>query len=277
MHESVSAALAAGATLVTASQRLTRHLLAEYGAHCQAQGRLVWEAPDILPWTQWLERFWQESFGLLNADRPQQLLSDFQELTLWEEAIGAADREDPLLQVPAAARTARDAWQLLHAWRVSIARDQENSSEDVSAFARWAKAYRQRCTDGDWLDSARLADAVRSAFADGRLAPPRALIVAGFDELTPQQDELLNAVRAAGVTVTSLTPADQPQRTARVGYDDRRAEIRAAAAWARAALESGQTRIGVVVPDLSVQRATVVRLFDVQSAATPVPVGERRA
>jgi probable DNA repair protein len=262
MHESVIAALSAGATLVTASQRLARHLLAEYGGHCQSQGRVVWEAPDVLPWSQWLERFWQESFGLLSADRPQQLLSDFQELTLWEEAIHSADSENPLLQVPSAARSARDAWQLLHAWRVSIARDQENSSEDVSAFARWAKAYRQRCTDGDWLDSARLADAVRGALADGRLAPPRALIIAGFDELTPQQDELLNAVRAAGVAVTALTPADQPQRSARVGYGDRRAEIHAAAAWARAALESGQTRIGVVVPDLAVQRATVVRLFD---------------
>jgi probable DNA repair protein len=261
MKEADIVALQAGATLVTASQRLARHLAAEYGVVQQAQGAAVWEAPDILPWHQWLERFWQESFGLLDADAPQLLLSDFQELTLWEEVIRAADSE-PLLQIPAAARTARDAWQLLHAWRLSIAREQENYSEDVSAFARWAKAYGQRCTTGHWLDSARLPDAVRSACAVGRLAPPRALLLAGFDEFTPQQDELLNTLRAAGVTVTPLVPGNQVARTARVGYDDRRAEIHAAAAWARAALESGQTRIGVVVPDLSVQRATVVRLFD---------------
>ncbi|MEK7758645.1 MAG: PD-(D/E)XK nuclease family protein, partial [Pseudomonadota bacterium] len=108
----------------------------------------------------------------------------------------------------------------------------------------------------------RLPDAVRNAISAGRLTPLRSLILAGFDELTPQQDALLNAVRAAGVTVTPLTSADQSARVARVGYDDRRAEIHAAAVWARAALESGQTRIGVVVPDLSVQRANIVRLFD---------------
>jgi len=261
MNEAVITALKTGATLVTASQRLARHLAASYGAAQQAQGVQVWEAPDFLPWHLWLERFWQESFGLLDADTPQLLLSDFQEQTLWEEVIRAADSE-PLLQVPAAARSARDAWQLLHAWKLSIPRTQESASEDVSAFARWAKAYGQRCTSGNWLDSARLPDAVRNAIAAGRLAPPRALIIAGFDELTPQQDALLNAVRAAGVTVTPLTPADQTARTARVGYDDRRAEIHAAAAWARAALESGQARIGVVVPDLSVQRAGIVRLFD---------------
>ena len=262
MNEAVIAALQAGATLVTASQRFARHLVAAYGGVQQAQGAPVWEAPDVLPWHQWLERFWQESFGLLDADTPQLLLSDFQELTLWEEAIHATDSENPLLQVPSAARSAREAWQLLHAWKLSIPRSQETASEDVSAFARWAKAYAQRCTSGNWLDSARLPDAVRNAIAAGRLAPPRSLIIAGFDEFTPQQDALLNAVRATGASVTPLTPADETARVARVGYDDRRAEILAAAAWARAALESGQTRIGVVVPDLSVQRATVVRLFD---------------
>ena len=167
---------------------------------------------------------------------------------------------------PAPASAVRGAqrghWQLLHAWKLSIPRSQESASEDVSAFARWAKAYTQRCTTGNWLDSARLPDAVRNAISAGRLTPLRSLILAGFDELTPQQDALLNAVRAAGVTVTPLTSADQSARVARVGYDDRRAEIHAAAVWARAALESGQTRIGVVVPDLSVQRANIVRLFD---------------
>ena len=260
MNQDIIAALKAGATLVTASQRLARHLAAAYSAAQQAQGAPVWEAPDILPWHQWLERFWQESFGLLDADTPQLLLSDFQELTLWEEAIHTADSENPLLQVPSAARRARR--QLLHAWKLSIPRSQESASEDVSAFARWAKAYTQRCTTGNWLDSARLPDAVRNAISAGRLTPLRSLILAGFDELTPQQDALLNAVRAAGVTVTPLTSADQSARVARVGYDDRRAEIHAAAVWARAALESGQTRIGVVVPDLSVQRANIVRLFD---------------
>ena len=197
MNEAVIAALKAGATLVTASQRLTRHLAADYGAAQQAQGAHVWEAPDILPWHQWLERFWQESFGFLDGGAPQLLLSDFQELTLWEVAIHDQDAES-LLQVPAAARSARDAWQLLHAWHLAIARDQENASEDVSAFARWAKAYQQRCTSGNWLDRARLPDAVRRAFAAGRLVPPRTLLIAGFDELTPQQEELLSVLREKG-------------------------------------------------------------------------------
>lgn len=261
MNQAVIAALKAGATLVTANQRLARHLAMDYGAIQQAQGARVWEAPDILPWPQWLERFWHESFGLLDRDSPQLLLNDFQELTLWEEAI-AAQEEEPLLQVSAAARSARDAWRLLHAWRLGITREQEHVSEDISAFARWTKTYLQRCTNSDWLDSALLPDAVRRAIEAKRITPPPALIIAGFDELPPQQEELLNQLRASATQVTTLTPASNSKRVVRVGVDDRDAEIRAAAAWARAALESGQTRIGVVVPDLAVQRAGLVRQFD---------------
>ncbi|MCK7580195.1 MAG: hypothetical protein MZV65_34060 [Chromatiales bacterium] len=71
-------------------------------------------------------------------------------------------------------------------------------------------------------------------------------------------------MRAAGVTVESPRSAGaRSRRAARVGCADRRAEIRAAAAFARAALESGHTRIGVVVPDLSRRGApVVVREFD---------------
>lgn len=261
MNQAVIAALKAGATLVTANQRLARHLAMDYGAVQQAQGARVWEAPDILPWPQWLERFWHESFGLLDRDKPQLLLNDFQELTLWEEAI-AAQEEEPLLQVPAAARGAREAWRLLHAWRLAITREQENASEDVHAFARWTKTYLQRCTTSDWLDSARLPDAVRRAFAAKRITPPSTLILAGFDELTPQQEEYLGQLRASGTEIITLTPASKPKEVVRIGVDDRDAEIRAAAAWTRAALESGQTRIGVVVPDLAVQRAKLVRQFD---------------
>jgi ATP-dependent helicase/nuclease subunit B len=261
MNEAVTAALQAGALLVTANQRLARHLVAEYADWQRAQGAQVWEAPDIQSWPAWLERCWQESFGLLDGDAPQQLLNEFQELALWEEVIRSADSE-PLLQVPAAARTARDAWQLLHAWKLSVPRSQETASEDVAVFARWARAYGQRCTTGRWLDSARLADAVRGAFGAGRLTPPPTVLIAGFDELTPQQDELFDALRQSGVAVLPLPARMQAVRTARIGFDDRLAEIKAAAGWARAALESGHARIGIVVQDLSVQRAAILRIFD---------------
>lgn len=260
MHDTVIRALQAGATLVTASQRLARHLVAEFGAR-QAQTAPVWEAPDILPWPQWLERFWQESFGLLEGDAPQPLLSPFQEQTLWETIIRETE-SSPLLHEPAAARGAREAWQLLYAWQLPFARATEFPNEDAAAFLRWAKIYQQRCTREHYLDSARLPEAVMQAIARGRLRLPPQLLLAGFDEFTPQQRALLAAVRAAGCRVEELPGSTQPGRVARVAYVDALAELRAAAAWTRAGLEAGAQRIGIIVPNLTASRDALMRVFD---------------
>jgi probable DNA repair protein len=261
MNKTALEALRAGATLVTANQRLARHLAAEYGAHCRASGARAWETPDILPWSQWLERFWQECFGLLDGERPRPLLSSFQELTLWERVIREADTA-PLLQVPAAARAARDAWQLLHAYRLPLSRAGEFANDDATAFGQWARAYRRYCEQGDHLDSARLADAVTQALAQGRLRRPGQLLLAGFDEFTPQQEALLDVLRSAGSRVEALSGTPIEARVARVACLDARAELRAAAAWVRVRLASGAQRIGVVVPDLQARRSALMREFD---------------
>jgi len=261
MNQATLDALQAGATLITANQRLARHLSAEYGAQRRAAGARVWEAPDILPWPQWLERFWQDSFGWLDGDAPQPLLSPFQEQTLWESIIREAESA-PLLHEPAAARGAREAWQLLHAWRLPLARAGEFANEDASAFGRWAKTYQQRCAREHYLDSARLPEAITQAITQKRLRLPDRLLLAGFDEFTPQQQALLDAVRAAGTTVEQPAGGLAESRSARVAFVDALAELRAAAAWARAGLEAGAMRIGIVVPDLSAQRVALMRVFD---------------
>jgi len=261
MNHDIHEALRAGATLVTANLRLARHLSAEYGAQRRASGLAAWEAPDILPWPLWLERFWQDSFGLMAGDTPQPLLSPFQEQTLWETVI--RETEDlPLLHEPAAARGARDAWQLLHAWRLPLARASDFANEDASAFLRWAKSYRLRCERERYIDTARLPDVVTQAVEQRRLRLPSHLLLAGFDEFTPQQQVLLDAMRAAGTRVEDVVPVARAPRAGRVAFVDALAELRAAAAWTRAGLESGTQRIGIVVPDLAATRDALIRVFD---------------
>src|SRR6185503_15798601 len=48
---------------------------------------------------------------------------------------------------------------------------------------------------------------------------------------------------------------------ARASFPSAGHEIEAAAKWARARLEEGKKRIGIVVPDLSQQRSQVVRVL----------------
>jgi len=261
MHPSHFAQLQSGATLITANQRLARHLGAEYGVQQRTGGAPVWEAPDIVPWNQWLERTWQDRFGILDSKAPQPLLNSFQELALWETIIRESEKS-PLLQEPAAARDARSAWQLLHAFRLPLSRAGEFGNEDANAFVRWAKAYQKRCVRDGLLDAATLPDAIGRAIGAGWFEPPRQVLLAGFDELSPQQTALLDVMRAAGSSIDVFSSGTGGRRVARATLIDARAEQRAAAAWARAALETGARRIGIVVPDLSSVRNALMRELD---------------
>ena len=93
----------------------------------------------------------------------------------------------------------------------------------------------------------------------GELSKPVKLFLAGFDELTPQQSDLFQAL---GEYAELETPnyTSNPERWI---FRDAMEETRAAAAWARRLLAGGSAcpTIGIVVPNLTSVRAKVERIF----------------
>ncbi|HEY5733221.1 MAG TPA: hypothetical protein VIU36_00510, partial [Gammaproteobacteria bacterium] len=47
-------------TVVTATNRLSRRLLHEYNQQQLSRGLSVWPTPDILSWSAWIQRQWQQ-------------------------------------------------------------------------------------------------------------------------------------------------------------------------------------------------------------------------
>src|SRR4029077_13921243 len=85
------------------------------------------------------------------------------------------------------------------------------------------------------------------------------LVVAyAFDILPPQTREFLDAL---GTEVASCRADPRSATVSRAAFDSARHEIEAAARWARARLEAGGKRIGVVVPSLQEDRKEVARIF----------------
>ncbi len=74
--------------------------------------------------------------------------------------------------------------------------------------------------------------------------------------MPPQTLEFLEKFEFA-----SCTPDSVHGECARASFPSAKHEIEAAAKWARARLEEGKTRIGVVIPELSQHRSQVVRVF----------------
>lgn len=258
MHDEIFRALENGATVITASRRLSRVLTREFHGVETARGHRVWNRPDILPFEAFLERSWRDWLWRgVNGDAPV-LLNALQEQGLWHRIIRQSPQGESLLQIPETARKAAQTWQLVVAYRLKVNGSFE-ASDDTAAFADWSRQFRELCREGGWLERARLSDLLREKIASGELLAPKEVYVVGFDEMTPQQVEFLGALGEWRGMESGGAPSAIERRTLLDSSD----EIRGAAAWARRMLESNpKAQIGViVVPDLTRSRGRIERIF----------------
>jgi ATP-dependent helicase/nuclease subunit B len=235
-------------TVVTPNQRLAHSLTLEFDDYQLARGLTSWEAADILPFGAFVERLWEDALyspiGEMSGSPLPLLLTPAQEQHLWERILAASG----LLIVPQAAAQCRDAWRLLHQWRIPNG----PGNEDALAFAQWSAAYKKE-TRGD-IDAARLPD-LMAGYLD-QLKKPALIVAFAFDVMPPQTREFL-----AHFDWVECTPEPIAGTAVRASFPSAKHELEAAAKWARARLEEGKKRIGVVVPDLGQRRQEVVRIF----------------
>ncbi len=257
LFERLAGAQAARVTVVTPNLRLAQVLRSEFDAFQAAKGLRSWEDADILPLGAFAERLYEDALHSELGARLPALLSDTQELALWEELV--AKSRSRLLDVPGAAARCAEAWRLAHAWRIDRALGKFPGNEDHEAFADWASAYREK-TAGE-IDSARLPDLVAGLLPGTALRKPRSLVAYAFDILPPQATDFLDACTRNGIGVGSCVPSRVTSDARRASFKSPREELEAAARWSRGKLEAGAKRIGVVVPDLPQRRKEVVRVF----------------
>ena len=253
---------AARVTVLTPNARLSRELQREFDQEQIDKGLAVWETADILPFSSFVERLYEDALYSDLAVKLPLLLSAAQEQALWESAIYASEWGEALLAVPQAAGDCLRAWELAQGWRIAGALGSFPGNDDARAFAEWSRDYAKRCAREGNTDSARLADVVNPLLKESALRKPKLLVAYAFDTVKPQEQDFLDACAKEGIEVRACSPdrtvGHRP--TLRV-FASAREELDAAAQWARAKLEGGAKRIGVVVPELGQRRREVVRVF----------------
>lgn len=249
-----------GATIITANKRSSRSLLQAYDRR-QAESKRAWTTPDILSWDGFVLRCWNElvysgvtSLTLLNAT---------QERALWARIVGADSASEGLLNLPATAENAQRAGRLVRAYRVPLDGSVYQARPETAAFAAWVAEFERECEQAAWIDEASVADIVCRAIREGRLPVRRKVLVVGFDQMTPQQRELLDALASRGADCHEVEHLREEAAEACVAAaEDTSAEIKAAANWARHKLEASPgARIGVIVPDLEDSRSKLESVF----------------
>ena len=234
----------AGIVVVTPNRRLAQTLAREFDEQQTASGLTVWETADILPFGAFVERFYEDALYSDIAAQIPPLLTGAQEQLLWEQIVG----QSSLLSIAQTAAQCGEAWRLRHAWRIGP----ETGNEDAAAFNSWSRSYEEK-TKGQ-IDSARLPDLLVGLF--DRLKKPKQVVAYAFDILPPQTRGFLDKLEWM-----SCKPEPQKGSAVRTSIPTAKVELESAARWARARLEQGSARIGVVVPGLQQRRGEVVRVF----------------
>jgi len=261
MTDEVFAALERGATLATSTPRLARSFAHEFGARQLAFGRHAWPTPAILPWSAFIRRLWENSAGEGSAP----VLTAVQEQALWEAIVEESPEWANLIQPHAAARLAGEAWRLIQEWRIPLAGRKHSAAvwdatAETSTFLGWAQQFQFHTR---WLDRLDAARVVESLTAAASITGPAELYLAGFDEWTPRQGELIASLEKSGTAVTRLAAAVGHDATASLAaFPDRGTEIDACAEWCRARLAANPAaRIGVVAMELEEHRHKWERAF----------------
>jgi ATP-dependent helicase/nuclease subunit B len=251
----------AAVCVVTSNRRLARSLTAEFDQYQADRSRKMWETPQILPFVAFVAKLYDAAQHDPSLKGVQTPLTRVQERALWEAVVG--DSELGLLSSAAAAALAADAWTLAHQWNVASRVRRYTSVADTRVFVSWADEYQRRVAAASATDVARLPDIVRDHVDSDAIAAPQRLILAGFDETTVQQQRLFDALVARGARCDRFEPTQHDAKPLRAACRDARDENEKVADWATACLTADPAaRIGIVVPDLTSRRRSLVAALD---------------
>ncbi len=282
LHETdLFPALAQGASLVTVNHRLSRNFVHRYHLYAQAQGQTAWETPDVLPWKAWIARCMEQAV-YHHPEKPHPLpLTQDQELALWEEIIGHSEQAQGLLHISETARQVRQAWILFCHWHLEDhAVPLLWTSPDQEAFLDWSREFQDQVESLGWLEEARQPEYAAKLLAAGSLSVSQDFILAGFEQLSPMHEHVLDILHTQKCSTYILEFATQESRVRTLSALDRRQEMACAARWARTHLQSHpDQRLGIIAPDLSQVREEIEHNLDAvlhpDAALSPLPPGER--
>ncbi|HEX7813299.1 MAG TPA: PD-(D/E)XK nuclease family protein [Burkholderiales bacterium] len=252
---------AASTTVVTPNRRLAHELTREFSEAQQQLGLQAWQTADILPFGAFVERLYEDALYSDAAPRLPLLLAPVQSWELWQSAIRASEWGGLLLSLASTAEDCSRAWNLVHEWGIADALGKLPGNEDARAFAEWAAAYVERCRKDRSTDAARLPDMVAGLLGESFCGKPTSIVAFGYDVMPPQTRRFLDACLSNGIEVLRCSAKVTTARAVRFIYPSAREELDAAAHWARAQVEAGVGRVGIVIPELGARRKEVARVF----------------
>jgi probable DNA repair protein len=254
---------AAEVLVLTANNRLTRTVTAQLADTLTDQ---TIELPRIQPWSAWLNGLAFERSFAADSTQMTRVLDVSAARLLWADVIAQVESDDGLIDVEQVALLAQQADSLLWQWQVHV--PEAAQTPDYLRFLAWRGVYEGRLHDLGAFDTDRLADRVRQWVKRGEVALPATVVLAGFNEYSPQMRALLEQLQNASVQLIELTGASpagstgQASTIVRTGFESMAEQWQGAAHWAREQLTAHpQGRFAIVVPALQSEASLARRVL----------------
>lgn len=261
MYQSLFAKLQPEDTIITVNQRLSAYLRERYNVYQQQLGVPVWQTPDILPLTTWLERCWLEC-QIKTTVPPLILLKPAHELMLWQQIIAQSPAGENILNVFATAQMAKSAWELCIQWQIDINTFQFQQTEDTCTWKKWADTFQHLCVKNNWLDNPSLMNHIAETIKSNLINLPKHIYLIGFDELNPQQKYLFSTLQKCNCSFQHIHTSDSRARPIVASFPDTEIELTTMTRWAYDLWKKNpEAHIGCVVPNLTNIRMQIVNIF----------------
>lgn len=255
--------------VITASQRLARHLREEYNRWQAAQGKTVWATLQVMPWGAFTATLWdllREQLKSSSSEKLPHLLSDQQSQFIWQDIIERSDWNDFLLNINATSSKAWQAWQQYQQWQLDITQSL-TWDKDTQAFKDWASEFVQRLEESHWIDSASSINLLLELMSQHQLPVADTIFTAGFEQITPQQQKLFDRLRQTS-KLEELASSNTTVTPQVLSFNSMREEFKTAIHQARdsviKALKDNPDqpfRCAIVVPELEKHKALIERLL----------------
>lgn len=266
--------------ILTPNKRLARYVRDQYSQfaaeQASRQGLGAWPSPACFSMQGWLQQQWDSlqvrGVHPATCNTP---LTTTQELILWQAVIDHHPDTPALLNSKATAKLAMQAWRLGYEWQLWGHNRRQNQQEqehtnpaldaDSKIFQSWCDTFLEHCRRNQLIANVQLATVLAESFADRLIPAPATVILYGFDEHTPQQQHLLEAIQSQQADIVSWqlqAPGADQHQVQRHEFTDLNTEIEAAALWAKQ-INAAQPhdRIAIVAPQLAQQREQIERIF----------------
>lgn len=242
--------------VLTPNRRLTQYLCREYDQFQQAQQLKGWYSPTLLAWEQWLSSLWHSHYP------EQQLLSDYQELLIWQQIVLTTTPNFLMSTARETATLAREAWRRLRLWNLSIEHLLTDDRAEVNALYAWSSLFMQKLKKFNWQSTAELPHELLKMLNPDSVPWPKKIILVGFESFTPSQQVLLQCLKQY-TDVIYFEPAAIASTISRLEFQKPEDEWQSIALYIKKKLMTAQKplRIGCVVPDLASARESIRQIF----------------